>query len=107
MNLILYLKKVYENFIPPRTMKNEPKTNPKRTQFKPNSLKDKSNATFCVAKAYDNNPPRPTRKNEPKTNPKRTQFKPNSPITAKFGWGSYNLFWISSLQREVWEFGGV
>ena len=29
------------------------------------------------------------------------------PITAKFGWGSYNLFWISSLQREVWEFGGV
>jgi len=32
-NLTLYTKKVYENFIPPRTMKNEPKTNPKRTQF--------------------------------------------------------------------------
>ena len=32
-NLTLYTKKVYEDFIPPRTMKNEPKTNPKRTQF--------------------------------------------------------------------------
>ena len=68
-NLTLYIKKVYENFIPPRTMKNEPKTNPKRTQFKPNSLNDKSNATFCVAKVYENKPPQTSRKNEPKTNP--------------------------------------
>lgn len=28
-------------------------------------------------------------------------FEQNDPITAKFGWGSYNLFWISSLQREA------
>jgi len=31
-NLTLYLKNVYENFIPPRTRENEPKTNPIQTQ---------------------------------------------------------------------------
>ena len=31
-NLTPYTKKVYENFISPRTMKNEPKTNPIQTQ---------------------------------------------------------------------------
>jgi len=32
-NLTLYIKKIYGNFTPLRTMKNKPKTNPKRTQF--------------------------------------------------------------------------
>jgi len=59
-------------------MKNEPKTNPIRTQFKPNPFKDKINATFCVAKVYENKPPlrAPGKRtqNEPNSNP----IKPNS-----------------------------
>ncbi len=45
-------------------------------QNKPNSQKDKINATLFVAKDYDNKPPRPTRKNKPNSNPIQTQFKP-------------------------------
>jgi len=83
-NLTLYIKKVYENLIPPRTMKNEPKTNPKRTQFKPNPLMNKTNPTLFPTKVYDNKPPRRTRKNEPKTNPIQTQFLlPQSPHSSQ------------------------
>jgi len=47
-------------------------------QNKPNSQKDKINATLFATRDYENKPPRPTPKNKPKTNPKQTQTNPIS-----------------------------
>jgi len=49
INLTLYIKKIYGNFTPLRTMKNEPKTNPN----KPNLPEGKIDAKCVVTKDYE------------------------------------------------------
>jgi len=72
-NLTPYNKRIYENFMPIRTMKNEPKTNPIPEN-------PKMNLTLYNKRDYEKNSPFGLQKNEPNSNPisADTKNEPNS-----------------------------
>jgi hypothetical protein len=69
INTCPFIQKTYEKYCPLRPLKNEPKTNPKRTQTKPNSKMTKINAKPLIQRDYEQKMVISHQKNEPKTNP--------------------------------------
>ncbi|MBW8042357.1 MAG: hypothetical protein FVQ85_20500 [Planctomycetes bacterium] len=81
MNVTIEMKKDYEKKTLGQRRKNEPKTNPIRTQTNPikaNFQKAQMNVSSIITKDYEKMLNRAIYENEPNINPKQSQTKPMS-----------------------------